>query len=83
MVMTPSQLHQVLRGIEPAGEWVFDGYHDADPVELAWLRAESEARDAYEHWRRDPSRASYAMYRACADRADAAQDALALSKGQP
>ena len=42
-----------------------------------WSRAEAEARDAYAHWRRRRDSESYAVYRACADRADAAQDALA------
>lgn len=81
--MTPSQLQQVLQDIEPAGEWVIDGYHQADPVEVAWLRAEADARAAYEQWRRDRSVDTYATYRACADRADAAQDALAVSRRRP
>lgn len=47
-----------------------------------WVRAEAEARRTYAYWtsRRDAD--SYAVYRACADRADAAQDALAHGSGR-
>ena len=43
----------------------------------AWAIAEAEAVRAYETWRRSRSADDYAAYRACAARADAAQDALA------
>jgi hypothetical protein len=49
-----------------------------DPMFGAWIDAEADARAAYEAWRLDRERDSYVAYRACADRADAAQDALAL-----
>ena len=39
--------------------------------------AAAEAEEAYAHWRRAKDLEAYALYRACADRADAAQDALA------
>jgi hypothetical protein len=50
----------------------------ADPLLAAWTKAEADARAAYDAWRLDRERDSYVAYRACADRADAAQDALAM-----
>jgi hypothetical protein len=52
----------------------------ARDIELlaCWFRAEAEARTAYDEWARSRDADSYAAYRASADRADAAQDALAL-----
>ena len=78
--MTTSDLHMVLQGIEPHGEWVSGSLDGRDPVEIAWRRARREAEEAYECWRRRRDTVSYASYRACADRADAAQDALALAQ---
>jgi len=47
--------------------------------EFSFVRreAQAEADLAYDHWRAQPSRDSYAVYRAAQDRADAAQDDLA------
>jgi hypothetical protein len=47
--------------------------------EFSFVRreAQTEADLAYEDWRMDDSRDSYAIYRAAQDRADAAQDDLA------
>jgi hypothetical protein len=42
-----------------------------------WFEAELTAVAAYRRWSRDHAPASYAIYRACADQADAAQDLLA------
>jgi hypothetical protein len=39
--------------------------------------AQAEADLAYDHWHMQPSKDSYAVYRAAQDRADAAQDDLA------
>ena len=52
-----------------------------DPVLGAWTEAEADARAAYDAWRLNRERDSYVAYRACADRADAAQDALAADPG--
>jgi hypothetical protein len=49
----------------------------APPELLAWRIAAEEARAAYADWRVRRDRDSYAVYRACADRADAAQESLA------
>lgn len=52
----------------------------ADTLLACWEDAAGEAREAYVHWRADKSLEAYALYRAAADRADAAQDALAFSR---
>jgi hypothetical protein len=49
----------------------------SEPV-WAWRRAQSHARQAYEEWRRVGGASAYAAYRAAQDRADSAQDELAL-----
>jgi hypothetical protein len=46
-------------------------------LETTWHEATRAARSAWEHWKREPSADAYAVYRAFADQADAAQDALA------
>jgi hypothetical protein len=48
-----------------------------DPLLADWRGAAAETDSAYAEWRRRRDRGSYATNRACADRADAAQDALA------
>jgi hypothetical protein len=49
--------------------------------ELSFVRreAQAEANLAYEDWRELRSRDAYAVYRAAQDRADAAQDYLAVA----
>jgi hypothetical protein len=69
--------HQLFTDLYDLAELVLGGPVD-DPLEAAWIEAEADARAAYEAWRLDRDRDSYVAYRACADRADAAQDALAL-----
>jgi hypothetical protein len=49
----------------------------SEPV-WSWRRAQAHARQAYEEWRRQGGAAAYAAYRAAQDRADSAQDELAL-----
>ena len=50
------------------------------PAELQalWAVAQCEANLALEAWRSAPGRDAYLAFRAAEDRADAAQDALAL-----
>jgi hypothetical protein len=43
-----------------------------------WRRAQAHARQAYEQWRREGGARAYWAYRAAQDRADSAQDELAL-----
>ena len=47
--------------------------------EFSFVRreAQAEADLAYDHWHAQPSKDTYAVYRAAQDRADAAQDDLA------
>ena len=44
----------------------------------AWSDARDDALHAYARWRSSPTADAYAVYRAAQDRADAAQDTLAL-----
>jgi hypothetical protein len=50
---------------------------EPEPLETTWHEATRAARSAWEHWKREQSVDAYAVYRAFADQADAAQDALA------
>ena len=56
-------------------------YTEADALVDRWRTASSQAADAYARWQRMRDAASYAAYRASADRADAAQDELAAQLG--
>ena len=49
-----------------------------DPPLWTWRRAQADAREAYEQWRRHGGAETFAAYRAAQDRADSAQDELAL-----
>lgn len=49
----------------------------ADVLAARWVAAAREARVAYDAWRHDHSATAASVYGAAADRADAAQDALA------
>jgi hypothetical protein len=60
---------------EQGAEWFL---HGGDPVRAAWLLAEAEAALAYRAWSASRDAEGFAAYRAAADRAAAAQDALAL-----
>jgi hypothetical protein len=63
--------------IDSLAESLVEVYTPADALIDRWHQAAGDAAAAYAEWqrRRDPE--SYAAYRACADRADAAQDELA------
>jgi hypothetical protein len=58
-------------GGDAGASWRLDELFDA------WEAARQEARDAYGRWTLHPGRDAYATYRACQDRADAAQDTVA------
>ena len=60
-----------------AAESFVEVYSEADALVDRWRTASSQAADAYAQWHRMRDPASYAAYRAGADRADAAQDELA------
>ncbi len=56
-------------------------YSESDALLDRWRAASAQAAAAYADWRRLRDPASYAAYRASADRADAAQDELAAFGG--
>jgi hypothetical protein len=76
-------MSRVLESLHDLGEYAFIGGRlmqtdpGAPPGLLAWRIAAGETRAAYAEWCARRDRDSYAVYRACADRADAAQDSLA------
>jgi hypothetical protein len=78
--MTVNQLHDMLGDLDDTRELILDGPHDddehADPLVLAWRSAARRAAEALEDWRHRGGAEAYATYRALADQADAAQDAL-------
>jgi len=63
------------RAAPPAPDWL------VEELGCAWRAAQGEAADAYEHWRQVPGQDAYAVYRACQDRADAAQTVLQRASG--
>jgi hypothetical protein len=74
--MTVRQLHNLLRGLDDSRELVVAQGRDGDILEEVWRAAESEAEEAYAVWREVGGRDCYLAYRAAADRADAALDAV-------
>jgi hypothetical protein len=80
--MTPRRLRDTLTRLEGSATLVtvgpvFETGFAAGTSIHAWRAAAAEANMAYEAWRASRDADCYAVYRACADRADAAQDALA------
>ena len=56
---------------------------DRDQLYAIWAVARAEANLAYDAWADFPGAETYAIYRAAEDRADAAQDALAVLEAPP
>jgi hypothetical protein len=82
--MSHDQLRQTVPGLEttlgpPLAELAARSTWLADELRSAWRDAAEEAACAYEAWRAARDGGAYAVYRAVQDRADAAQDALALA----
>ena len=75
--MTVRQLHQLLRGLDDTREVVVGRGPSEDVLHAVWRAAEDEAGEAYAAWHEHPGREGWLAYRAAADRADAAMDALA------
>ena len=79
--MTVRQLHNLLRGVDDTLEVVITrrgrgrGRY-GDVLEEVWRAAQDEADAAYAAWCESRGRDAYLAYRAAADRADAALDAL-------
>jgi hypothetical protein len=81
--MTVHQLHEMLSDLDDTRELVLEGPHGDDrddPLVLAWRVAARRAAESLDHWRCMRGADAYAAYRALADQADAAQDALAVQR---
>lgn len=81
--MSRQELEQLLALIEDTHEIVLrrlpgPELEPADELFAIWSAARTDANVAYDEWRLRPGGESYAAYRAAEDRADAAEDALAL-----
>lgn len=77
--MTVRQLHNLLRGLDDTREVVVRrrrGGRHGDVLGEVWRAAQDEADAAYAQWCELRGRDAYLAYRAAADRADAALDAL-------
>jgi hypothetical protein len=76
--MTVRQLHNLLRGLEDTREVIVRrrGGRHGDVLKEVWRGAQDEADAAYAVWCELRGRDAYLAYRAAADRADAALDAL-------
>jgi hypothetical protein len=79
--MTPRRLMEYMEELTSTGDYVLSHPHP-DPLTASWLDAEADAVAAYEMWSVEGDAESYAVYRAYADQADAAQDALAAAHGR-
>ena len=81
--MSERELEDLLERIEDTPELVLGpAAEPADgPSELfaAWDDARRDANSAYDAWLARPGADAYVIYRAAADRADAAEDALAAA----
>jgi hypothetical protein len=80
--MTMHQLHEMLGDLDDTREIVIEASHgdrdvDRDPLLVAWRAAARRAACALDGWRALGGAEAYATYRALADQADAAQDAVA------
>jgi hypothetical protein len=78
--MTSRRLFEYIEELTNAEDYVLSHPHP-DPLMASWLDAEADATAAYELWQAEGDAESYAIYRAYADQADAAQDALAAADG--
>lgn len=75
--MTARQLHNLLRGLDDTREVVVRRRsRGGDVLAEVWRAAQDEADQAYALWCELRGRDAYLAYRAAADRADAALDAL-------
>jgi hypothetical protein len=54
-----------------------------DELFVLWSAARAEANQAYEAWCARPGAEAYLVYRAAEDRADAAEERLALAASLP
>jgi hypothetical protein len=78
--MTARQLHDLLEEIPDTRELVVAS-PEPDGLLAAWRAAHGDASRALTRWRASSGCEAFAAYRAAADRADAAQEALARRVG--
>jgi hypothetical protein len=78
--MTVRQLHNLLRGLDDTRELVVSKGVEGDVLKEVWRAAQDEADSAYAFWRDLRDTDAYLLYRAAADRADAALDALVAAR---
>jgi hypothetical protein len=77
--MTVRQLHNLLCGLDDTREVVVRRRsRNGDVLAEVWRAAQDEADQAYACWCELRGRDAYLAYRAAADRADAALDALVV-----
>ena len=81
--MTVRQLHNLLRGLDDTREVVVARGVQGDVLKEVWRAAQDEADHAYALWRDLRDTDAYLLYRAAADRADAALDALVTARTAP
>jgi len=74
--MSVAEIKELLEHIEDTHELVLRPA-DGDELVSVWRAARSESNAALCAWRARPGAASYAVYRAAEDRADAAEASLA------
>jgi hypothetical protein len=79
--MTVRQLRNLLRGLNDTRELVVRRRGGGDVLREVWRAAQDEADSAYAQWAQRRGTEAYMIYRAAADRADAALDALAEACG--
>jgi hypothetical protein len=82
--MSSERLQVCFQALRCTGELVLTsafaaGTLDEDPLRCAWAAAEADAALAYDAWLEMRDGRGFAVYRAAADRAGAAQDALAAA----
>ena len=81
--MSPESLQVCFQALHSTGELVlsspFADTLGGDPLRCAWAAAEADAALAYDAWQQMGDGRAFAIYRAAADRAAAAQDALAAA----
>ena len=74
--MTVRQLHQLLRGLDDGRHHAVSRAPNHDVLHAVWRAAQDEADEAYAGWCEHGGIDAYLAYRAAADRADAALDAI-------
>jgi hypothetical protein len=81
--MSSESLQVCFKALHCTGELVltsaFADTAGGDPLRCAWAAAEADAALAYDAWQQTGDGRAFTVYRAAADRADAAQDALAAA----